>query len=68
MNGGEGKCLYIDTEDTFRPERVSRIAEKYKMDRLGVLENIAHARAYNSDHQTQLLTSASGMMATSRFV
>lgn len=22
MSGGEGKCLYIDTEGTFRPERL----------------------------------------------
>ncbi|KAF8947298.1 recombinase rad51, partial [Haplosporangium bisporale] len=27
MNGGEGKCLYIDTEGTFRPERLLSIAE-----------------------------------------
>ena len=29
MNGGEGKCLYIDTEGTFRPERLLSIAERY---------------------------------------
>lgn len=29
MNGGEGKCLYIDTEGTFRPERLLAIAERY---------------------------------------
>ena len=22
MGGGEGKCMYIDTEGTFRPERL----------------------------------------------
>lgn len=26
--GGEGKCLYIDTEGTFRPERMLPIAER----------------------------------------
>ncbi len=27
--GGEGKCLYIDTEGTFRPERLLAVAERY---------------------------------------
>jgi hypothetical protein len=26
--GGEGKALYIDTEGTFRPQRLLQIAEK----------------------------------------
>ena len=29
MGGGEGKALYIDTEGTFRPERLLAIAERY---------------------------------------
>ena len=29
QGGGEGKCLYIDTEGTFRPERLVAIAERY---------------------------------------
>ena len=28
MGGGEGKCLFIDTEGTFRPERLLAVAEK----------------------------------------
>ena len=28
MGGGEGKCLYIDTEGTFRPNRLVSIAQK----------------------------------------
>lgn len=28
MNGGEGKALYIDTEGTFRPQRLQQIAER----------------------------------------
>lgn len=31
------------------------------------LDNVAYARAYNSDHQTQLLVQAAGMMAESRY-
>ena len=29
QGGGEGKALYIDTENTFRPERIIQIAERY---------------------------------------
>lgn len=64
--GGEGKCLYIDTEGTFRPERLVAIAERYNLSGPDVLDNVAYARAYNSDHQMQLLTQASAMMSESR--
>lgn len=127
MNGGEGKCLYIDTEGTFRPERLLavnvhqfisgslrvdsvaldffdffcfcfcqngtkycrrdrelyslcvlfiiligplvhlQIAERYKLTGDDVLDNVAYARAYNTDHQTQLLVQAAAMMAESRY-
>lgn len=32
-----------------------------------VLDNVAYARAYNTDHQTQLLIEASAMMSESRY-
>eukprot|EP00041_Stephanoeca_diplocostata_P012502 m.209446 g.209446 ORF g.209446 m.209446 type:complete len:341 (-) comp18982_c0_seq2:85-1107(-) len=67
QGGGEGKCLYIDTESTFRPERLLAIAERYNLSGPDVLDNIAYARAYNSDHQMSLLTQASAMMAESRY-
>ena len=67
MGGGEGKCLYIDTEGTFRPERLFPIAERFGIDGNEALDNIAYARAYNSDHQNQLLIQASALMAESRF-
>ncbi|XP_060533244.1 DNA repair protein RAD51 homolog 1 [Cylas formicarius] len=65
--GAEGKCLYIDTEGTFRPERLLAVAERFKMNQQEVLDNVAYARAYNTDHQTQLLIQASAMMAESRY-
>lgn len=67
QNGGEGKCLYIDTEGTFRPERLLAVADRYKLVGSDVLDNVAYARAYNSDHQMQLLVQASAMMAESRY-
>ena len=47
MGGGEGKCLYIDTEGTFRPERLLAIAEKYGLSGSDVLDNVAYARYEN---------------------
>ena len=41
--GGEGRALYIDTEGTFRPERLLAIAERYGLDGTDVLDNIAYA-------------------------
>ena len=66
LGGAEGKCLFIDAEGTFRPERFVAISQRYKLDEKQCLENIAYARAYNSDHQTQLLVDAAAMMSESR--
>lgn len=67
MGGGEGKCLYIDTEGTFRPSRLVSIAQRYGLEPNDCLDNVAYARAYNAEHQLQLLNVASQMMVESRF-
>lgn len=67
MGGGEGKAMYIDTEGCFRPERLLANAERYGLTGADVLDNVAFARAYNSDHQNQLLFQAAAMMAESRY-
>ncbi|KAJ1982833.1 recombinase rad51 [Dimargaris cristalligena] len=67
MGGGEGKCLYIDTEGTFRPDRLLSVAARYGLNGDEVLDNVVIARAYNSDHQSALLIQASALMAESRF-
>ena len=67
MGGAEGKCLYIDTEGTFRPERLLAVAERFGLSGNDVLDNVAYARAYNTDHQTQLLIQAAAMMSESRY-
>lgn len=46
--------VYIDTENTFRPERIEQISKGLNMDVKDVLKNIKVARAYNSDHQMLL--------------
>lgn len=68
MGGGEGKAIYIDTEGSFRPERLLAIAERYGLSGQDVLDNIAYARAYNTDHQIQLLYMATAMMCESRYM
>lgn len=68
QNGGAGgKCLYIDTEGTFRPERFIPIAERLGLDPDTVMENISYARAYNSDHQNDLLIHAAAMMTENKY-
>ncbi len=55
-NGGaNGKSVFIDTEGTFRPERIRQIAEGIGANPEKVLKNILVARAFNSDHQILLL-------------
>lgn len=67
QSGGEGKCLWIDTEGTFRPERVVSIAKRFGLSPSDCLDNIAYAKAYNCDHQMELLVEATAMMSQARF-
>ena len=55
QGGQEGGVLYIDTENTFRPERIVSIAKANGMDPEKVLDRIIVARAYNSAHQILIL-------------
>lgn len=58
QGGLEGGALYIDTENTFRPERIVSIAKANEMDPEKVLDKIIVARAYNSSHQILILEEA----------
>ena len=55
QGGAAGKAVYIDTEGTFRPERIKQIAEGAGANPEMVLKNILVARAFNSDHQILLM-------------
>uniref|UniRef100_A0A7S2EBM1 DNA repair protein RAD51 homolog n=1 Tax=Trieres chinensis TaxID=1514140 RepID=A0A7S2EBM1_TRICV len=65
--GAEGKAIYIDTEGTFRPERLQAIAERFGLDPAVALENVAYARAHNSEHQMELLKMAAAIMSQDRY-
>lgn len=56
--GLSGKALFIDTENTFRPERIVQIAKYRGLDPKEALKNIFYARAYNSDHQMMIVDEA----------
>lgn len=60
--GANGKCVFIDTEGTFRPARIKQIAEHLGANPDKVLKNIFVARAFNSDHQILLLDKISEMI------
>lgn len=67
MGGGNGKAIYIDTEATFRPERIKPIAERFGLDPTAALENILVARAFTHEHQAHLLSQVAAKMAEDQF-
>ncbi len=60
--GLNGKCLFIDCEATFHPERIQQMAELMELDPKKVLKNIFVGKAYNSDHQILLLEKAKDLI------
>jgi len=62
QGGLKANCLFVDTENTFRPNRIIQIAEALKLDPIKILKNIFVARAYNSDHQVFLVDKAIEMI------
>ena len=62
QGGASGKSVYIDTEGTFRPERIRQFAEGVGANPEKVLKNILVARAFNSDHQILLLEKINEMI------
>lgn len=67
QGGGQGKVLYIDTENTFRPERIKQIAARYQLDAEEVLSNIMVGRAFTVDSLNTLLMQAAGAMIEDQF-
>lgn len=65
--GGNGKVLYIDTEGTFRPERIIEIAQRFNVDPEAVLDNICVARAYTHEHQMDLIQGVSERMVDDHY-
>ncbi|MFI5421554.1 MAG: DNA repair and recombination protein RadA [Nitrososphaerales archaeon] len=54
--GGLGaKVVYIDTENTFRPERIAEIADARGQGGEAILDGVIVAKAFNSSHQELIL-------------
>lgn len=64
LGGANGKVVYIDTEGTFRPERIRQIAEGKGVSADAAMENIIYARCYTSEHLVQLLVEAASVMVS----
>jgi len=58
QGGLGGGALYIDTENTFRTERIVQMAQNLGLNPKEVSKNIIFAEAYTSDHQTFLVDNA----------
>jgi DNA repair protein RadA len=56
--GLNGSALYVDTENTFRLERIVQMAKHLGLEPEEVVKNIIYAEAYTSDHQMFLLENA----------
>ena len=65
--GGYGKVCLIDTEGTFRPERIPVIAQRFGLDGEDVLNNILYARAFTHEQQMQLILTAAAQMAEEQY-
>src|ERR687892_113531 len=50
VGGLNGGVIYIDTEGTFRPERLNQIARARDLEPSHVLKNVAVCKVYNSSH------------------
>lgn len=59
LNGG---ALYIDTENTFRTERIVQMAKHVGLNPEEAAKNITFAEAYTSDHQMFLLENADNII------
>jgi DNA repair protein RadA len=53
--GLESGAIFVDTENTFRPQRIIQMAEGLELDSAEIMENIHVARAFNSSHQILLV-------------
>ncbi len=53
-----GKVIFVDSEGTFRPERIQQMATALGLDPKKAMDNILVGRCYNSDHQVMLVEKA----------
>lgn len=59
-----GETVWIDTESTFRPERIVQMSLDQDLDPEAILQKIHVARAFNSHHQMLLVEKANELVQT----
>lgn len=65
--GLDGRCLYLDTAVTFRPERLRAIAARFDLSPDEALGKVDFARAHSTDHLLELLDDAVDLMMKEKF-
>lgn len=61
--GLNSMAVWLDTESTFRPERIKQLAEGVGLNPSDALKNIKIARCFNSDHQMLLAEKLESLIA-----
>lgn len=56
--GLNGRCLFIDTEGTFRPERLIPIAQRFNLDPDEALSKVIVARVFSTSQQLEVARAA----------
>ncbi len=64
--GLDGEAVFLDTENTFRPERIKQIAAAFELDEEEVLHKILVARAFNSNHQMLMAEKVNDLIQSGR--
>lgn len=67
QNGGEGKCLYIDSHNSFRTTRINSMCQRFEMSEELLLTNICVGRAHNSDHLLALIKESGQILSESKY-
>ncbi|KAM0719973.1 hypothetical protein Q7P37_004108 [Cladosporium fusiforme] len=65
--GAEGRVAVIDTEGTWRPERIKQISERFGIGHEAANENILYVRAENSEDQHEMLCSLAEPFASGQY-
>ncbi|MFH1821306.1 MAG: DNA repair and recombination protein RadA [Methanobacteriota archaeon] len=62
QKGLDSKAIFIDTENTFRPERIRDMSLSVGLDPVKTLQNIYYVRSYNTDQQILIAEKAEEMV------
>ena len=67
MGGGCAKVAWIDTEGTFKGERIVQVAERFNLEPSMVLDNILVARTFTHEMMSNALIALAAKMAEEPF-